>query len=198
MQMVSRYTLCKITTRSVVSTAAAAKGSRKQVLGIRRFRRSSNTEVDRYTRVVGFCSRHEYANLRACSPIRPHTLADYFFFTFGLSIFGVGASRFNSSRSPVLCFFNFFSCLLCVLCIVKSTHLRFGHPIFRYPHSSIFNVLNSISSYVFLFRSPCHLSHASLLLSHMFSAPALAVTFFALFFSLLFIYPLSIQHSHPL
>ena len=94
--MVTRDTLCKIKTRSVVSTTTAAKGSRKQVLAIQRLRRLWHTEVDRYIRVVSFCSRHEYANLRACSPIRPHTLADYFLFCFFHITFLVGASRFHS------------------------------------------------------------------------------------------------------
>ena len=142
MQMVSSDTLCKITTRSVASTTTAAKGSRKQVLEIRRLRHSSNTEVDRYSRVVSFCSRHEYANLRVCSPTRPHTLTDYFL--FGFSLFGVGASRFHSSRSSVLCFLNLFSCLLCVLCGVNtrpfwSSYLSvFAHFRLHCPHQYIF------------------------------------------------------------
>ena len=59
------------------------------------------------------------------------------------SLFGVGASSFQSLRSPVLCFFYLYSFLLRVF----SCNIRFGLPIFRCPLTSMFSLLHLLQSF---------------------------------------------------
>ena len=70
------------------------------------------------------------------------------------------------------------------LCII-SLHLNFDLPIFRYPLISIFHVLITTSSSVFLSACPNHLSLTSLIFSLMFATPALALISNVLIFSIL-------------
>ena len=56
-----------------------------------------------------------------------------------------------------------------------SLHLRFGLPIFRCPPTSIFHVLITTSSSVFLSTWPNHISLASLIVALLFAKAALAL-----------------------
>ena len=120
----------------------------------------------------------------------PHLL-----FFFGLSPI-YGTSSFHSPCSTVLCFFSLYSCLLhvfYVLCIT-SMHLSFFLRILWCLLTSIFQIIITTSSSVFLSTCPNHLSLASLMsplcLPHM---PLLL--FLLSWSSQSSLFPLSIMHS---
>ena len=75
----------------------------------------------------------------------------------------------QSYASSIFTYFSFMSFL------ITSLHLSFGLPIILCPPTSIFHVLITTSSSVFLSTWPNHLSLASIIFSLMFATPALAL-----------------------
>ena len=90
-------------------------------------------------------------------------------FSSPFSMFGVGAVRFHSPRSPV-----FVSCVCTPVSFFMLTLLHLSClPIFQCPIFSIFHVLITTASCFFLSTCPNHLSFTSLIVSPMFATPAL-------------------------
>ena len=83
------------------------------------------------------------------------------------------------------CASSIFTCFSFMYFRITSLHLCFGLPIFRYPPTSIFHVLLTTPSSVFLSTWPNSL--ASLIFSLIFSTPAIAYMSSVLIFSILFI-----------
>ena len=118
--------------------------------------------------------------VRVCVAFKYHIAKLYTWLTSSSAfpLFGVGASSFHSPCCPVLrvvC-----RALLSHSCrpvCVTSLHLSFGLPIFQFPLSSIFHVLITTSSSVFLSTWPNNLSLASRIFSLMFATPALGLIF---------------------
>ena len=103
-------------------------------------------------------------------------------YVYLLILFGVGASSFQSPRSPILCFFYLYMFLLHVF------SYNITPPQFRSSYLSLsthFHLLFTDS--VFLSTWPNHLRLASLIFSLMFSQPALALISSFLILSILFI-----------
>ena len=95
------------------------------------------------------------------------------------SLIGVGTSRFQSARSPVLCFFYLYLFLLHVFSYnITPPHFRSSY----LSLSTHFHVRITTSSSVFLSTWPNHFRLASLIFSLMFATPALAhITSFLIF-----------------
>ena len=87
------------------------------------------------------------------------------FYSSAFSLFGVGASSFQSPCSQS----SIFTCLSFMYFLITSLHLSFGLPIFRCPRTSICHVLIATSSSVFLSAWPNHLFLASLIFSLLFA-----------------------------
>ena len=123
--------------------------------------------------------------LAKCRTTQPKVWLIWFFYNCvilalssqAFSPFGVGTFNLRVLQS---CFsFMYF--------LITSLHLSLGLPIFQCPPTSIFHVLITTSSSVFLSTCPNHPSLASLIFSLMFATPTLALSSSVPIFSTLFI-----------
>ena len=141
-----------------------------------------------------------------------HEICGFRFF-FGLfSIWGRHITLSFSMFSGLVLLFSFLIHICSPSYIVSfisfrttSLHLSFHLPIFQCPLTSIFHVLITTPSCVFLSTCPNHLSLTSLIVSLIYATPALALISSFLIFSIIFIIPIihlniliSVLSSKPL